>query len=242
MDHLQGEDVTRRTVIVMGKAPEPGRVKTRMIRGGLTAEQAARVQLGCLLDLIHRDFGDARRVLHTKGQADDACWTAARGAGWLLRTQDHDDLGRNLVDAVAGVDADHILILGTDSPDLPERFIEEAWTHLASADVVIGPSFDGGYYTIGLKRAEPRLFSGISWGGSSVFAETVARANTLGLEVAVLPFWYDLDVVADLQRLRLHSGLSGAGESPYRAQHLLNLFREDPSMVDGPAQPKSEQQ
>jgi glycosyltransferase A (GT-A) superfamily protein (DUF2064 family) len=58
---------------------------------------------------------------------------------------------------------------------------------------VVGPSEDGGYYLIGLKRAEPRIFERITWSTANVYAETVERAREAKLELVDLPKWYDVD-------------------------------------------------
>ena len=225
--------MTPRTVVVLGKAPEPGRVKTRMVRGGLSPEQAAAVQRACMLDVLARSYGAVRRVLHAKGADEASIWSTARTLGWTLRSQLHEDLGRNLVDATNQVGGGPMLVLGTDSPDVPDEIIDAAWEALQRTDVVLGPSFDGGYYLVALSRPIDALFSGIRWGGADVFEATVSIASSLGLTVTTLPFWYDLDEVADLRRLRLHSQRTGAGAVPYPTPHLHHLFRTDPSILDG---------
>ncbi len=68
--------------------------------------------------------------------------------------------------------------------------------------MVLGPSEDGGYYLIGLKRPCPELFQGIAWSTGRVLAQTVERAEALGLSVALTPPWYDVDTASDLDRLR----------------------------------------
>ncbi len=61
---------------------------------------------------------------------------------------------------------------------------------------------DGGYYLIGMKRLQPALFEGIAWSTERVIPQTLAVCNRLGLTVHKLPEWYDVDVAADLDRLR----------------------------------------
>jgi glycosyltransferase A (GT-A) superfamily protein (DUF2064 family) len=68
--------------------------------------------------------------------------------------------------------------------------------------MVLGTAIVGGYYLIGLKRPHARLFSGVNWGTSSVFAETGARADELGLPVVLLPEWYDVDDEESLRWLQ----------------------------------------
>jgi glycosyltransferase A (GT-A) superfamily protein (DUF2064 family) len=71
-------------------------------------------------------------------------------------------------------------------------------------DVVLGPAEDGGYYLIGLKWRQPRLFEAIAWSTGRVLAQTLERADSFGLRVHLLPPWYDIDTAADLARLRVY--------------------------------------
>jgi dihydroorotase-like cyclic amidohydrolase len=68
-------------------------------------------------------------------------------------------------------------------------------------DLVLGPTDDGGYYLIGLRAPCPALFEGMPWSTSAVLSRTLDRAQRLGLRVACLPAWFDVDTKADLERL-----------------------------------------
>ncbi|MFM7689308.1 MAG: DUF2064 domain-containing protein, partial [Alphaproteobacteria bacterium] len=96
-----------------------------------------------------------------------------------------------------------VIFMNSDSPSLPVVLVEEATTALrADGDrVVLGPSLDGGYYLIGLKRFHPALFRDIAWSTPAVFATTCARAAQMGLSVHVLHEWYDVDEAQDFHRL-----------------------------------------
>jgi len=75
---------------------------------------------------------------------------------------------------------------------------------LADADVVLGPSLDGGYYLVGTRRPQPGLFEGIAWSTPEVLDQTLERVRGAGLRAAFLPPWYDVDTAADLRFLRTH--------------------------------------
>lgn len=94
----------------------------------------------------------------------------------------------------------HLVIIGTDSPWLTVDDIDAAFQALDSYDLVLGPTDDGGYYLIGLSRCEPTIFEDIAWSTSAVCAQTMARADALGLRVHTLPQRYDLDQLEDLER------------------------------------------
>ncbi len=116
--------------------------------------------------------------------------------GLLLQTGDA--FGQVLFGAVRGLLAaghDCVLLINGDSPTLPSAFLGEAIELLRRPGdrAVLGPATDGGYYLIGLKRAHPRLFEDIVWGTETVAQLTRERASEIGLPMAELPEWYDID-------------------------------------------------
>ena len=109
--------------------------------------------------------------------------------------------------AMTLLDAGHdaVCLLNSDSPTLPTAYLMAAATALAAPGdrIVLGPSTDGGYYLLGLKRPHRRLFEDVDWSTERVSAQTLARAAELDLAVHQLPSWYDVD---DLHALRLLVG------------------------------------
>ena len=91
--------------------------------------------------------------------------------------------------------------LNSDGPSLPPDYLHQTVRSLDDRDLVLGPSEDGGYYLIGVKRHQPELFIGITWSTSQVLSQTLSKASDLGLLVALLPEWYDIDTWEDLVRL-----------------------------------------
>ena len=93
-----------------------------------------------------------------------------------------------------------VVAIGTDSPWLTADEVEAAFEALRHHDAVLGPTQDGGYYLIGLRRFVPALFEDIAWSTTSVYAQTLARADHLRLRMHVLRTGYDVDRPEDLQR------------------------------------------
>ncbi len=93
-----------------------------------------------------------------------------------------------------------VVLIGSDIPDLPLEFIEEAFTSLNEKDAVIGPSLDGGYYLIGFKDKtfSSQVFKGISWSTERVFEQTTKILEREGLTVHFLKPLRDIDTIEDL--------------------------------------------
>ena len=191
----------------MAKAPRAGQVKTRLCPP-LTADRAAALA-GCFArDTAHKALALGYPVFVAYAPADGrAMLEPLLPPGLLWLPQRGDNLGTRIQAAFDDVDAQGfspLLMLGTDSPTLPPAFLKDARTILseARADVVLGPADDGGYYLFGLRQPAPGLLEGVAWSTPRALADTRRNAKRLGLRVALLPRWYDVDTAADLQRLR----------------------------------------
>ena len=97
-----------------------------------------------------------------------------------------------------------VVLIGSDIPGLTLEFIEEAFTSLKEKDVVIGPSFDGGYYLVGFrdKKFSPQVFKGIPWSTERVFEETMKILEREGLTVHALKPLRDIDKIDDLREFQ----------------------------------------
>jgi len=96
-----------------------------------------------------------------------------------------------------------VVLIGSDIPDLPLGFIEEAFTSLGEKDAVIGPAYDGGYYLIGFKEKtfSPQVFERMAWGTERVFEDTMKVLKNLNQRVHTLPYLRDIDTVDDLKNI-----------------------------------------
>ena len=115
---------------------------------------------------------------------------------------------------------DSFCLIDSDSPTVPEKAFAEAVEFLARSEdsVVLGPSDDGGYYLIGLKKLHRRLFDTIDWSTERVFEQTIDAAREINLPVHLLPTWYDIDDRTTLPRLcGEFFGSNGSDESGFMA-------------------------
>ena len=94
-----------------------------------------------------------------------------------------------------------VVLLGTDIPELKTDHLREAFSALKDKDLVLGPSTDGGYWLMGLRRPLD-LFRGIDWGTGKVLEQTLTLDNGDGLTVFQLELLRDLDTVEDLRQWR----------------------------------------
>lgn len=98
-------------------------------------------------------------------------------------------------------DRRRVIAFNSDTPHLPQTVLQSAFDTLASRDLVVGPTDDGGYYLVGATGSYPRLFADGGMGTASALEELLARARAMGLSVGLTDTFYDIDVPADLSRL-----------------------------------------
>ena len=194
-----------RALAVVAKAPLEGFVKTRL--SPRLNPAAAATLYECLL-------GDIVAKLDSYKESE--LWVAFAPGGEKyfsknypavrLLAQRGKDLGERLHHVF--VDLFHrgyreIVVADSDSPSVPLSSIDQAYKQLIEegCDLVLGPSDDGGYYLVALKRPAEGIFHDISWSTNSVLDATLQRAGELGLRVGLLPPAYDIDVEQDLERL-----------------------------------------
>jgi len=197
------------TLIVFGKAPRPGLVKTRMCPP-LDPEEAAQLY-GAMLDDVLEATVHMARVLDlepvlTVYPAEAQFELAQRAPrDFRIVAQRGRDLSERMCWAVAeggATGATPILIRGSDSPVLDFATVRSAVAALGEADLAIAPDVDGGYNLVALREPAPGLFSH-PMSTSSVLNDTRSRAAELGLRTRVLGETFDLDTADDLSLLAL---------------------------------------
>ena len=186
---------------LFAKRPHPGRVKTRLVPR-LGAEGAAalyRCFLEDTLNLARRSSARHCRIWWA-GEPD-----ADASHGFAVSRQSEGDLGARLAaafDDAAALGELPLLVLGTDSPDLPAGHVEAALDALdAGADLVLGAATDGGVWCIGLARPVPGLMDELPWSVESTGDALRARADALGLRRVEVDAWTDCDEPEDLEAL-----------------------------------------
>ena len=205
-------------LVVFAKQPLPGQVKTRLCPP-FTPEQAADFY-ACMLEDVLATTMRASAALGLVPvlalQPPEAAAAFAAPAGLRCEPQHGVDLGARMEHAFAReLAAGHgpVLLRGSDSPTLTQGTLAAALVALARSDLVICPDRDGGYNLVGLRRPAPGLFSH-PMSTASVLADTLVRAQKVGLTHAVLPAGFDIDTAPDLALLAEARRRGAADECP----------------------------
>jgi len=216
----------RPVILVMGRLPEKGRVKTRLARrhGRQAALALHTAFLQDTLALARAAAGDLGGVVVFAYEGTGP--PSRHGlAGVAAFRQSAGDLGVRQAAAQAALlrhGAGSVITIGSDSPTLPPSYFREACRGLATADVVVAPADDGGYVLIAVDRAQADLYLGLEWGTARVMASLARRARQLGLRLHRLAPWYDIDDEAGLGRLRRELAVDASG-APRTALALAHL-------------------
>jgi rSAM/selenodomain-associated transferase 1 len=194
----------------MTKEPRAGQVKTRLIPP-LTMEEAAALNICFLRDMAALITRTATQeavrgvAIYTPAGAASA-YADILPPGFHLVPQRGELLGERLIFALEDLfqlGFASACLINSDSPTVPPQTFAAAAAILAQTEdaIVLGPTEDGGYYLIGVKKLHRALFEDIAWSTDSVLEQTVARAEQMKVKVHLLPIWYDVDNRVTLQRL-----------------------------------------
>ena len=212
LNALNGDRVARglTALAVMTKAPQAGRVKTRLTPP-LTPEEAASLNTCFLRDTaaaISRAAGkgNAQGVAVYTPAGSETAYAEILDEDFILVPQREGGFGERLsaaVDDLLALGFDAVCLIDSDSPTVPDKIFAEAVAFLARPEdsVVLGPSDDGGYYLVGLKKSHRRVFEQIDWSTDRVLDQTIEAAREINLPVHLLPAWYDVDDRVTLSRL-----------------------------------------
>lgn len=204
--------------IVFARAPESGRVKTRLAAtlGDARALAIYRWLAEHTVAVVRAAAERSRArvvVYHTPADAAPAM-TAWLGRDLEYRPQIGDDLGARMGRAASAElsrGASAVVIVGTDCPSLHVDVLERAVIALDTAEIALGPAVDGGYYLLALQQAHAALFEEIPWSAADTLSRTLAAAARAGLSVALLEERADIDTADDWHRWR-----TGAASARHR--------------------------
>ena len=220
---------SKNCVLFFVKYPMAGRVKTRLAEqiGQDTAADLYRnfvTDILATLKSLDANFKIVFDPPHTENQFQR--WL---GEEYRYAPQIGQDLGQRMKNAFLQAFSEgfnRVVVIGSDSPDLPAEYLELAFKALETNDVVVGPSSDRGYYLIGFAKKAflPDVFEGITWSSVDVFEQTLNILKKHKQRVYLLPQWHDVDTLTDLKSLlqrNRNTSFSKSETMSYFKQHKL---------------------
>lgn len=198
MREKRGEKKNR-ALIVFTREPVPGKTKTRLMPY-FTPRQCADIHIGFLKDIYKEARRTGADIIVAYDGETNACLKKIFGRGREYIRQTGDDLGIRMDNALRyALDQGYekAVLIGTDIPELTAASIRKAFDLLDDADVVLGPTADGGYHLIGMKEPHPEVFAVKAYGNSSVLQETLKAAEAGGSKAVCGDEYHDLDVRED---------------------------------------------
>jgi rSAM/selenodomain-associated transferase 1 len=188
-------------MVIYAKAPRSGRVKTRLSPAFHPDEAAKIYELSLRIAVEQVESLDG--VVHEIwiSEAEDRNPLARIFPKRAFRVQVGEDLGERLChtfETLFSEGGHAALIMGSDAPTLPRQYLQKGIELLGSHDCVLGPTQDGGYYAMGLRRLDPQIFEGVGWSRENVLSETIVNLKRMGWSYELLPEWYDIDRPEDL--------------------------------------------
>lgn len=181
-----------RALAIFLKKPEPGKVKTRLAKD-IGEAGAVKAYISLYETVIREVSPGAWDIMLFISQSTEGFDVYS----YIKEVQSTGDLGHKMLDAFQRmlVKYDAAIIIGSDCPYITTTHIEEAYQALETNDLVLGPTIDGGYYLIGLKKPISELFENINWSTETVFEETIAVSSKLGLTYHLLQELTDIDTI-----------------------------------------------
>lgn len=188
-------------LIIFVRKPELGKVKTRLARE-VGDERALEIYEKLLshTKMISLPLEVEKFVFYADEVSEKDIWT---GKEFHQEQQIKGNLGEKMKSALEEVfsrNIQRVCIIGSDCMELTSEILENAFLSLHHHDIAIGPSLDGGYYLIGMKKLHSKLFDDIKWSTASVFNETMQKARQKKLSVFELPKLSDIDYKEDWER------------------------------------------
>ncbi len=194
---------------VFAKEPRPGHVKTRLA-AAIGFERAAALYEAFLRDFVPRlESLPVHRVLVYTPASGQHFFCQLADDRFELEEQQGTGLGARMAaffETRFARGARRVVLIGSDTPDLPLASLERAFAELNRREIVLGPCTDGGYYLVGMNRWIPELFAGVNWSTGAVLAQTIRQINTIVARLTLLEPWYDVDRVEDVRHLSAEIG------------------------------------
>ncbi len=193
---------THQALIIFIKNPLPGKVKTRIAK--VAGDKKALEIYNQLLDHTRKVTSALNHTTLYLYYTDHIARDKWSKDLFKKRIQRGNDLGERMYHALEEVlkDHPHVLLIGSDIIQLTPEILRKGFAAMENHDAVIGPSKDGGYYLLGLKKVFLEYFSGIPWSTEIVFNKTLDRLAAHYIEPYILPLLSDVDYLEDWENYK----------------------------------------
>lgn len=191
-------------LLIFIKNPAIGKVKTRLAKtvGDLNALKIYQYLLDHTMEITYEldridKFLYYNEFIPTKDE-----WPSSM---YSKELQTGKDLGEKMLNAftkVFGENYQKVVLMMPDCPKMSDTLIEKAFKVLDSHDLVLGPTMDGGYYIIGMKKLIPELFINKEYSTPHILEDTIKDINNAGKSYFKLPMLTDVDMEDDLGKLK----------------------------------------
>lgn len=194
----------KNALILMTRVPIPGKTKTRL-EAFLTPEQCAALHTAFVKDIYNTVKAvDADVLVYYTPERYKGIMQNILGDRVKLIPQINGGLGERMHQSLADCFAagyEKCVLIGSDIPTISAEILDNAFEQLDCKDVVIGPTEDGGYYLIGMKKLAKEIFDKKFYGIKTVYQNTIDSIKEAKLSYSEAPRWYDIDVYEDLRLL-----------------------------------------
>lgn len=192
----------KKALILFTKNPELGKVKTRLAKtiGDENALDIYKNLLQHTKDIALQVNAD-KFLFYSNEINENDQW---ENTIFNKKVQFGDNLGIRMNTAFSEVFAlkyDSVCIIGSDCYDLNAEIVNSAFKNLENNDFVVGPTFDGGYYLLGMNQQNDRVFEEVAWSTESVFETTISRIKETNKSVFILKKLTDIDEEKDLPEI-----------------------------------------
>ena len=213
-------------LVVLMRAPERGVGKSRLATT-IGAEATYRLADAFVRDTLEVATNQEWRTFAAVTPAAAVEGFAIAHPSIEVSAQVEGDLGVRIEAAlaIALTCGDRAVLIGSDTPDLPPSLVADAFRALDTADVVLGPAADGGFYLVGVRQQPGALFEGVVWSTDTVAARVQANARCLGRTLAFLEPWADVDDEASLTALARRIETNGAAAATRTALDNLGVLQ-----------------
>lgn len=225
-----------KALILMTRVPVPGKTKTRLMKV-LSGEQCAEIHKAFLKDIFNV-------YEHIKDEVDIYLTYASEGCFSLLSDiipnyvqcfpQIGEDLGERMLNSMEYIFSkgySKVMLMGCDIPQIQPEYIIEGFELLENNEMFFCPTFDGGYYLVGMSRLCPEIFNNnLKWGNKSVLEGTLDICNRLGINVALGHKCRDIDTKEDFLYLtdKIRKGdLEGSLKCENTIEFIHEYWRKD---------------